>query len=129
VRRIWFLSLIAMTGFIGIAAAQLSGLRAQDTACQARIVGLVVLKVERTTVEGQSGIEVSFDKLSAERLREFTSGAIGKRITFIVNQRKLATLRLLDPLTDGNVLLTGPLDDLAVEALFARGALVDLEVE
>jgi hypothetical protein len=80
-------------------------------------------------VEGKNGIEITFDKPSAERLRQFTIGAVGQRMTIFVNQRKLATLRLLDPLVDGQVLVTGHLDSKAAEGLFSPGAVVDLEIE
>ena len=45
-----------------------------------------------------------------------------------VNQRRLATLRLLDPIVEGKILLTGDFDRLAKEALFS-GAVLNLENE
>ena len=74
-------------------------------------------------------LEVTFDSLSAERLRQFTSDAVGRRIVVSVNQRRLATLRLLDPIVEGRILLTGDFDGFATEALFSAGAVLNLEVE
>jgi hypothetical protein len=72
------------------------------------------------SVEGKDGIEIIFDKFSGERLRQFTNKAVGRRIVVFVNQRKLATLRLLDPIT------TGDMDGLAAVALLSTGAVIDL---
>jgi hypothetical protein len=91
----------------------------------AKVAGLVVVEVKPTMIEGKNGIEVTLDKSSAERLLRFSHGAVGKHMTFFVNQKKLATLRLLDPIENGNVLFTGDLDTAAVEDLFASGAVID----
>jgi hypothetical protein len=117
--------------FVVAAAAvvQFSQLRAQDTPRPAELTGLQIAKTERTIVEGKNGIEVTFDSLSAERLRQFTSDAVGRRIVVSVNQRRLATLRLLDPIVEGRILLTGDFDGFATEALFSAGAVLNLEVE
>jgi hypothetical protein len=117
--------------FIAAAAAvaQFSQLRAQDTPRPAELTGLQIAKAERTTIEGKNGIEVTFDSLSAERLRQFTSDAVGRRMVVSVNQRRLAALRLLDPIVEGKILLTGDFDRLAREALFSAGAVLNLEIE
>jgi hypothetical protein len=111
------------------AVAQFSQLRAQDTPRPAELTGLQIVKAERTIVEGKNGIEVTFDRLTAERLRQFTSDAVGRRMVVSVNQRRLATLRLLDPIVEGKILLTGDFDRLASEALFSAGAVLNLEIE
>jgi hypothetical protein len=90
-----------------------------------RLGGLRVVAARRVTVEGKGGIEVDFDTRSAEQLVHFTAGAVGQRVTVMVQGRKLATLRLLDPLKDGRILLTGDLDQEAVERLAPKAA-VDL---
>jgi hypothetical protein len=94
-----------------------------------RLDGLRVLAARRVTVEGKEGIEVDFDAQSAERLVHFTVGVVGRRVAVMVLGRRLATLRLLDPLKDGQILLTGGLDQEAADALFAHGATVDLVAE
>ncbi len=94
-----------------------------------QITGLRAVQVKRTVVEDKAGIEVTFDKPSAERVLSFTTDAVGRRIAFFVNQRKLATLRLLDPIKEGNILLTGVLDSVASEALFSAGAVIDIAFE
>jgi hypothetical protein len=94
-----------------------------------RLTGLLVTKAQRTMADGKNGIEITFDNPSAERVRQFTSGAAALRVTVSVNQSKLGTLRLLGPLVDGNLLVTGQLDSQAVERLFSPDALVDLEIE
>ena len=113
---------------VALVQSTMTAPHAQDRAQPMQLTGLAVVKVEKTSVEGQDGVLITFDKPSAERLRQFTSGLVGERIVFIVNQRRLATLRVLDPLADGNVLLTGQLDPVAVESLFLGGAVVNLEV-
>jgi hypothetical protein len=117
--------------FIAAAAAvaQFSQLRAQDTPRPAELTGLQIAKAERTIIEGKNGVEVTFDSLSAERLRQFTSDAVGRRMVVSVNQRRLAALRLLDPIVEGKILLTGDFDRLAREALFSAGAVLNLEIE
>jgi hypothetical protein len=111
------------------AVAQFCQLRAQDTPRPAELTGLQIVKAERTIVEGKNGIEVTFDSLSAERLRQFASDAVGRRMVVSVNQRRLATLRLLDPIVDGKILLIGDFDRLARDALFSAGAVLNLEIE
>jgi hypothetical protein len=111
------------------ALAQFSQSRAQDTARPVELTRLQIAKAERTIVEGKNGIGITFDSLSAERLRQFTSDAVGRRIVVSVNQRRLATLRLLDPIVEGGILLTGDFDSFATEALFSPGAVLDLEIE
>jgi hypothetical protein len=117
--------------FIVVAAvvAQFAQLRAQDTPRPAELAGLLIVKTERTIVEGKNGIEITFDSHSAERLRQFTSDAVGRRIVVSVNQRRLATLRLLDPIVEGRILLTGDFDGFATEALFSPAAVLNLEIE
>jgi preprotein translocase subunit SecD len=90
-----------------VSLVQLPSTHAEDRQLPAQLSGLQIVKAERTIVEGKSGIEITFDEPSAERFRRFTSNAVGRRMVFFVNQRSLATLRLLDPLTKGNVLLNG----------------------
>jgi hypothetical protein len=48
---------------------------------------------------------------------------------FYLNRKKLATLRQLDPIEDGNVLMTGDLDGEAVNRLFSGGAAIDVAFE
>ena len=103
------LTLIAM--LTAIALTSIVPARAQDGDRRGELTGLVVAKVERTAVEGQNGIEITFDKTSAEQLRQFTTGSVGRILEFVVDGKKLARLRLIDPLTDGNVLLTGRIDN------------------
>jgi preprotein translocase subunit SecD len=126
-------TLIRASTFIFIVAAaavaQFSQLLAQDTPRPAGLTGLHITKAERTIVEGKNGIDVTFDSLSAERLRQFTSDAVGRRMVVSVDQRRLATLRLLDPIVEGKILLTGNFDRLAREALLSTGAVLDLEIE
>jgi hypothetical protein len=109
-----------------IAIISMIPVRAQETVHPTELTGLIVTKVERTVVEGQDGIEVTFDKASAERLRAFTSGGVGRSLEFVVDQKKLVTLRLIDPLTDGNVLLTGHIDN---AGLISSGATVTVKLE
>jgi hypothetical protein len=118
-------------GFMFAAAilTQSSQSRAQDTPLPAELNGLQIANAEQTVVEGKNGIGITFDSASAEQLRQFTSNAVGYRIVVFVNQRRLATLRLLDPIVEGKILLTGDLDKLAKEALFVAGAIVDLKIE
>jgi hypothetical protein len=94
-----------------------------------QVSGLVVAGTRRTTVEGTDGIEITFDQASAERLLRFTHDAVGRRMIFFLNRKKLATLRLLDRIEDGNVLLTGDLDSEAVNQLFSGGAVMDVAFE
>jgi preprotein translocase subunit SecD len=112
--------LIAMT------LASMIPVRAKDRAQPTELTGLVVAKVEETTVQGQNGIEITFDKASAERLRQFTNGKVGRSLEFVVDQKRLVTLRLIDPLTDGNILLTGQMDN---AALISSGATVTVKLE
>jgi hypothetical protein len=109
------------------AVAPLPPTRAQVV--NAKLSGLMIVEAERKSIEGKSGIEITFDKPSADRLLRFTRDAVGRHIVFIVNQRKLASLRLLDPIVDGRILLTGDLDAASREALFSAGATIDLELE
>ena len=103
-------SLTLTSAFLTIALTFTGPVRAQHQSQPTELTGLIITKIERTRVEGQDGIEITFDARSAERLREFTSGGIGRTLEFVVDQKKLATLRVIDPLTDGNVLLTGQVD-------------------
>jgi hypothetical protein len=119
---------------LAIAVAVVSALsaRAQNmprSSQPTQVSGLVVVEARRTTVEGTDGIEITFDKASAERLLQFTHDAVGRRMIFFLNRRKLATLRLLDPIKDGNVVLTGDLDRAAVDKLFSGSAVIDVELE
>jgi hypothetical protein len=50
-------------------------------------------------------------------------------VVFSINRKKLATLRLLAPITDGGVLLTGDFDSLPTERLLSDGAAIDLKFE
>jgi hypothetical protein len=99
------------------------------TSTASRLEGLRVVAARRVTVEGKSAIEVNFDAESAKRLLQFSVGAVGQRAALLVNGRKLATLRLLDPLTEGHILLSGELDREAAETLFVPRASVDLVIE
>jgi hypothetical protein len=94
-----------------------------------RVSGLVVTGARRRTVEGKDGIEITFNRTSAERLLGFTHGTVGRRMIFFLNRKKIATLRLLDPIEDGNVLLTGDLDSTLVNRLFSGGAVIDVALE
>jgi hypothetical protein len=122
----------ALTFIFMVAAAvvaQFSQLQAQDIPRPAELTGLQIAKTERVIVEAKNGIEITFDEVSAERFRKFTSDAVGRRMIVSVNQRRLATLRLLDPIVEGKILLTGDLDSLATEALFSAGAVLNLKIE
>lgn len=88
-----------------------------------------MVEAKRTTFEGKNGIIVTFDKPSGERLLQFTTDAAGRRMIVSVNHRKLATARLLDPIKEGKMMLTGGLDRLAIEALLSGGATIDLVLE
>jgi hypothetical protein len=114
---------------VAIAIAQFSPLRAQDRQQPTKLGDLRVAQAKRTTVEGKSGIEITFDRPSADRVRRFTGEAVGRSIIVEVNHRALSKLRVLDPIADGNILLTGDLDSEASEALFSRGATVNLKVQ
>jgi hypothetical protein len=118
--------LTLMAVLVTIALIFIIPVRAQDRAQPTELTGLVVAKVERTIAEGQNGIEITFDKASAERLRQFANGGVGRNLQFVVDQKKLATLRLIDPLIDGNVLLAGQIDN---PALISSGANVTVKFE
>jgi hypothetical protein len=120
------ISFTLIAALIAIALTIIIPVRAQERAHPTELTGLVVAKVERTIVEGQNGIEITFDKASAERLRQFTNGGVGQSLQFFVDQKKLAMLRLIDPLADGNVLLTGRIDN---AALISSGASVTVKFE
>ena len=115
-----------MAMLIAITVASMIPVRAKDRAQPTELTGLVVAKVEETTVQGQNGIEITFDKASAERLYQFTNGKVGRSLEFVVDQKRLVTLRLIDPLTDGNILLTGQIDN---AALISSGANVTVKLE
>jgi hypothetical protein len=119
-------SLAFMAMLTAIALTCMVSVRAQDKARPGELTGLVVAKVEKTIVEGQNGIEITFDKASAERLRQFTDGSVGRILEFAVDGKKLIQLRLIDPLTDGNVLLTGHIDN---TLLISPSATVSVELE
>src|SRR5262245_11798394 len=55
-----------------------------------------------------AGIELVFSKRSAEALRRFSVQAAGHDVDFVMNGRKLATLKLREPITGQGVMLTGP---------------------
>jgi len=114
---------------IALAIAQLSSVRAQDSQQPAELKDLRVAQAKPTTVEGKNGIEIRFDGPSADRVRQFTSRAVGRSIIVLVNQRMLAKLRVLDPIEDGNILLTGDFDSEVGEALSSGGAMLDLKIE
>jgi hypothetical protein len=129
-RRRAFMSVLGGAAVIAVGAVAFSPpLRAQGAAQPARVTGLLVVRAEKTVVDGKNGINVTFDEPSAERLRQFTRSATGLRAVFVVNQVKLATLRVLGPILYGKVLLTGDPDNQAAEALLAPGAVVDLQLE
>lgn len=94
-----------------------------------RLEGLRVVAARRVTVEGKQGIEVNLDALSAVRLLHFTVGGVGRRLTIMVRGRRLATLRLLDPLRDEHILLTGDLDSEVADVLCAPNAMVEVAIE
>jgi hypothetical protein len=112
-----------------IAAAVPSLAQSSTSGAANRLDGLRVVAARRVTVEGEQGIEVNFDALSAERLLHFTVGGVGRRVTIMVRGRRLATLRLLDPLKDGHILLTGDLDSEVADMLFAPNATVEVAIE
>jgi hypothetical protein len=113
---------------ITLVLAQFSPLRAQSPRPN-ELTDLRIAKAERTVVEGKSGIQITFDTASAERVRQFTSGAVGSRVIVFFNKRRLASLRVLDPITDGNILLTGELGSDASEALPSATDLLSLEID
>jgi preprotein translocase subunit SecD len=134
-RQIRALSRILMVATMAAALAPLlPAAYAQDSVQQTelrptQITGLAVVHAKRTPAEGMQGIEITFDQPSGERLREFTKDAVGRRVVFSISQEKLATLRLLDPITGRGVLLTGDFDSAAVERLLSAGAAIDLKLE
>jgi hypothetical protein len=115
-----------MAILIVITLTSMAPVRAKDRTRLTESTGLVVTKVERTIVEGQNGIEVTFDKASADRLRQFTNGKVGRSLEFVVDRKRLATLRLIDPLISGNVLLSGQISN---TALISSGATVTVKLE
>jgi hypothetical protein len=123
--RMWGIIFVLVTA-AAVAAMPCSPARAQD---KARLVALQIATAARVVVEGQNGIEVTFDQPSAERLRNFTRDAVGHHFAVFVDDRRLATLRLLDPIVDGNILLTGDLDKASSEMLFSPHAAVRLDLE
>ncbi len=122
------LSRAATLIFVALAAlvGQFSLLCAEEST---RLADLTVAKAERMVFEGRNGIKITFDGPSADRLRQFTHDLVGRRIVVLVNQRRLATARLLAPIVNGDIVLTGDLDDLASEALFSAGAVLTMEIE
>jgi hypothetical protein len=129
-RNYWRIPKLAATLMLVSTVIAAVPIFAQDNAStRLRLEGLRIVAARHVTVEGKSGIEIDFDGDSAKRLLQFTIGAVGRRATLIVNGQRLATLRLLDPLTDGRILLSGELDHEAADTLFAPGASVDLFVE
>ncbi|MGO9544777.1 MAG: hypothetical protein ACLPPF_08285 [Rhodomicrobium sp.] len=128
------LSAFLLLSLLATAGVPLLPSHAQDgqESVQARptqLTGLLALEAKRTIVESKNGIEVIFDKPSGERLLRFTNDAAGRRMIVFVNHKKLATLRLLDPIKEGKVLLTGDLDRLAIDELLSGGATIDLALE
>jgi hypothetical protein len=67
--------------------------------------GLRVTDVRELPRRG--AIELVFDDLSAEVLRKFSQRAAGHEVDLLVNGRKIATLKLLDPIVGNAVELTG----------------------
>lgn len=122
------LSRAATLIFVALAAlvGQFSLLCAEEST---ELADLTVAKAERMVFEGRNGIKITFDGPSADRLRQFTHDLVGRRIVVLVNQRRLATARLLAPIVNGDIVLTGDLDDLASEALFSAGAVLTMEIE
>jgi hypothetical protein len=96
-----------------------------------RLIGRIVVQPKRTVVEGKDGVEVVFDKPSADQLLRFTNDAVGHRKVFFVNRRKLATPRLLDPIKEGCVLraINWRLGCSGDDGLFSAGAGIDLALE
>jgi hypothetical protein len=119
----------AMLLLVGGMAPAVPALAQSSTSTGLRLDGLRVVTARRVTVEGKQGIEVNFDAESAKLLQQFTIGAIGRHATLFLNGRRLGTLRLLDPLTDGQILLSGDLNHATVDALFAPDAIIDLVAE
>jgi hypothetical protein len=111
---------------LALAVGQHSPVRAQEVT---RITDLTVARAQRLTFEGKNAIKITLDDPSADRLRQFTRDLTGHRIAVSVNQRKLATVLLLAPIVNGNILVAGDFDDRASEALFSSGAVLSLEIE
>jgi hypothetical protein len=133
-RRIATLVAIAAAAAVGIPTLVYGSYRfdrvEQSHAQSTQILGLHVAQAQRTSIEGRDGINITFDKSSAERVRQFTRDVVGRRVVVFVNQRRLATLHLLDPITGEGLLLTGDaLDGVATQALFSCDSVVDLAVE
>jgi hypothetical protein len=63
------------------------------------------------------GIELVFSKQSAEVLRRLSLEAAGHEVDFFLNGRKLARLKLRDPITGDGIMLSGPFTD-EFKALF-----------
>jgi hypothetical protein len=55
----------------------------------------------------RGAIELVFDDSSAELLRKFTQRAAGHEVDLVVNGRKIATVKLRDPIVGNAVELTG----------------------
>ena len=101
----------------------------QTQALSIRLDGLQVTQARHTFVEGKDGIDIDLDKPSAERLRKFTNEFVGRRLVVFVNHRRLATLRLLDPVTGNGLRVTGDdLDGVVAQPVFSPGAIIDLAV-
>jgi hypothetical protein len=113
----------ALVFSIAVAPAQV------QTQTQAQLAGLTVAQARHVTIEGKDGIEVTFDQVSAGRLLLFTRGAVGRHMIFYAGGSRLAAVRLLDPIENGNVLLTGDLNASVAKQLFAPGAIVGVELD
>ena len=93
-----------------------SDLRSSDVQSH-QLLGLHLIEVKKLSVENREAIELIFDEPSSARLRQFTQEVLGRRITFFIDDKKLATLRLREAVTDGRAQLTGEFDQLALKLL------------
>jgi hypothetical protein len=75
------------------------------------IVGLrVILVREIKAPQGPSVLELTFDAVSAARLREFSRRVVGQRVTIYGDGRKLAAPVMRTPVSGDGVQLTGDLN-------------------
>jgi len=111
-------------------AVQAQGDTRSSLTSSAELTGLRAVLAKRVVVGGKEAVEIVFDEPSAERFRQFANGAVGHRIVFFVDQRKLAALRLVEPLAGAKAQLTGDFDRVALESILrSPNAVIDLKLE
>jgi preprotein translocase subunit SecD len=108
-RLIWRSLLVLAIVFAGVQPPPFGGgpARAQPSAAPSaeEASGLRVIAVRELTQ--RAGIELVFGESSAETLQKFSSRAVGRDVDFLIDGRKIATLKLRDAIVGNSVVLTG----------------------